>query len=253
MNHQPLITHTLLRHPHQPSLRRLIRRKMHRGKRRIHQYRSPIRRVKRPKPLFPQHPLHTIPHPLIPPTTPQLQPLLHHIHRRKHRITHHRCTHTRTRMPNRIMITIIIIRVCESFFTEFVHGEVNSVGGTGAEAHGGDAAVEAGGAVGLEDGVNGLTEAGGFDGAGSENLHTGFNGVYWEHGHVFDHAGDGTGDHELVEVKAVVGRGDGGCWVVVWWLWDGDEVGVFEFWGFGCCHFGEIEIRDFGMRCWILC
>lgn len=56
----------------------------------------------------------------------------------------------------------------------------------------------------------------------------GFYGVHWEHGHVFDHAGDGAGDHELPEVEAVVGR-NGGVLPVVLGLRNRAKIWVFEF------------------------
>lgn len=99
------------------------------------------------------------------------------------------------------------------------------MGGAGAEAHCAYAAVEAGRAVGFEDGFDGVAHADGFDGTGAEGLHTGFDGVDWEHGHVFNHAGYRAGDHELPEVEAVVRWGDGYFGVV---LGDGEKVGFLE-------------------------
>ena len=120
------------------------------------------------------------------------------------------------------------------FLAGFVDGEIDGVSGARAEAHGADAAVEGGGALGLEDRTEGLTDRDGLDGAGAEGLHVGLDGVDGEHGQVLDAAGDGAGDHELPEVEAVVcGGGDGDFRR----LEVRPEIWVLEFGG--CCVCGH--------------
>lgn len=57
-----------------------------------------------------------------------------------------------------------------------------------------------------------------------------------EHSHMFDRAGDGTRDHELPEMEAVVGR-YGDLRVEIWGLWDWSEIGILEL-GCGVCGHG---------------
>lgn len=108
---------------------------------------------------------------------------------------------------------------------DFVEGKVDGVGRAGAEAHGPYASVESGWALCFDDGAESLGDSDGFDGAGTDGLHVGLDGVDWEHGHVFDGAGDGAGDHELVESESVgLGGWDDDGGVEVRWLWDRTEV-----------------------------
>ena len=97
------------------------------------------------------------------------------------------------------------IRVSGELLEELVDGEVDGVGGAGAEAHGGDSAVEGSRTVRFKERGDGLMKIeGGFARRGL-GLHPGFDGVDGEHGGVLDDAGDGAGDHELPEGEAVVG------------------------------------------------
>ena len=200
VHNQPLIIHTLRRDLHEASFRGLIRREMHSSKRRIHQHSGPIRRIERSKPFLTHYPLHTVPNPLVP-TVPQLQPLLHHVHRRQHRVAGHGGADARRRVCRRVAAGVPL---GEFLLAGFVDGEVDGVGGPSAEAHGADAAVEGRRAFRLENGLEGVTDRYGFDGAGAYGLHAGLDGVNGEHGHVLDAARDGSGDHELPEVEAVV-------------------------------------------------
>lgn len=70
-----------------------------------------------------------------------------------------------------------------------------------------------------------MGDSDGFDGAGADGLHVGFDRVDWEHGHVFDGAGYRAGDHEVPEAEFVVLRWDEDGWMEIGWLWDGAEVG----------------------------
>jgi len=88
MHNQPFIVNTLGRELHEATFRGLIGREMHSGERRVHQHGGPIGGVERPKPFLAHNPLHAVPNPLVP-AIPQLQPLLHHVHRRKHGVAGH--------------------------------------------------------------------------------------------------------------------------------------------------------------------
>lgn len=119
----------------------------------------------------------------------------------------------------------------QRFLAPLVDGEIDGVSRAGAESHGGNASVKPSNAVGFEDGFDGVMDGDGFDGAASEGLHLGLDSVDGEHGHVFDHAGDGAGDHELPVVEAVVDRRRRQVGVVMRRWGEGVEVGVLEFGG----------------------
>jgi len=199
VHNQSLIIHTLRRDLQEAAFRGLIRREMHGSERRVHQNSGPIRRIERPKPLLTHDPLHAVPNPLVA-TVPQLQPLLHHVHRREHRVTGHGGADA----GRSVRRGVAGAALGEFLLAGLVDGEVDGVGGPGAEAHSTDATVEGRRALRLENGLEGVTDRYGFDGAGAYGLHAGLDGVNGEHGHVLDAARDGSGDHELPEVEAVV-------------------------------------------------
>lgn len=56
----------------------------------------------------------------------------------------------------------------------------------------------------------------------------GLHGVDGEHRHVLNAAGNGTGNHELPEMEAIVGR-HGDLWMEIRGLRNRAKIGVFEF------------------------
>lgn len=126
------------------------------------------------------------------------------------------------------------------YFTNFVDGEMDGVGGASTKGHGGDTSVKAGGALGFEDGAEDVANTDGFNRAGTDGLHMGFDCVDREHRHVLDQTGNRPGNHVLPEMEAVVG-GYGDVRVELWGLWDRAEIRVLEFGGFGG-HGIELEL-----------
>ncbi|KAL8129422.1 hypothetical protein V2J09_018577 [Rumex salicifolius] len=176
---------------------------MHGRERRVHYYCGPVRRVESRRAFLGGHPPHAVCHPLVGAPL-ELEPLLHHVHRRYYSVARHRRPDTRRRVSRRRVISASAVQ--EELLEELIDGEVDGVGRACAEAHGPYAPVESGGALRPEEGGEGVADGGslaGFEGG----LHSGLEGVDGEHGHVLDGSGEGTGHHELPEAEAIVGRG----------------------------------------------
>jgi len=121
---------------------------MHSGERRVHQHGGPIRGVERPKPFLTHDPPHAVQNPFVP-AIPQLQPLLHHVHRRKHGVTGHGGADSRGGVRG----GVVRAPLGQPLLTSLVHREIDGVGRASAQAHCTDTAVKCRRALRLENGL----------------------------------------------------------------------------------------------------
>mmetsp|Transcript_13892 Transcript_13892/g.58426 ORF Transcript_13892/g.58426 Transcript_13892/m.58426 type:complete len:311 (-) Transcript_13892:570-1502(-) len=133
-------------------LRALVRGEVYRGERDVHRERRRVRAVQRADALRLNRAPHAVPHAQIRRVN-HLQSLLHRVHRGLHRVSDNRRARARERVRQR---RVFPFRVpAEQTLHVLVRREVHGVRGAGADTNGGDAAVQTGDALRLDDVVGG--------------------------------------------------------------------------------------------------
>lgn len=150
MNQEPLLTGVLWCDLSENLLDGLIRREVHGRERRIHEDGRPIRGVKRLDSFVPQHPHDAVPHPAVR-APAELEPLLDDVHWSQQGVAGDGGGHTGGSVDEGVVAAVLAV-AAETVLAELVDCEVGGVGRTGAKAYGGNAAVEAGGALRADDG-----------------------------------------------------------------------------------------------------
>lgn len=187
-------------------LRRLIGSEVYRRVRRVHHHRGPVGREERAEALVTEHGPDAVRDARVR-AARELQPLLDGVHRGEHGVAGDGGEHPRCGVRGGVVGAQAF---GEPRLGELVDGEVDGVGGAGAERHRGEAAVQRpDAALAGHGGAQHRPQRQDRAAGRRPGLHVRLERVDGEHRGVLDDAGDGAGEHVLPEPEAVMGRGDG--------------------------------------------